>query len=184
LAAQGREYSGEEYVLQKHEKALWIDQETYQENIHDSIINSILSLEDEEITEIFGIRCPTRILSEGERIKDDIIVEDFALTGSYRNGEMALGQVVSCDGKPPRGNIPGDFNQAQIFGETVSRYPDLDVEITGQYVIRAKNTPEQVRSINNRLEDDLEVFGGTEFHVDIYEISPYEKDVGEAMRTL
>lgn len=174
----------EDRIQQTYTKELSINQGDVSEgdsDLHDYILRGLAELDESELEYVFGVRDPSRLLSEGEVIHGNVVVEDFAITGSYNGGEMALGQVVSCNGKEKLASIPRDYIQINNFGEDIKQNPEIDPEITGHYIVRTAYEPEEVRRRNRYFQRDLGFFGSGQVKVDIHRIEPEEKDIGESV---
>jgi hypothetical protein len=151
-------------------------------DLHDYILSGLGSLEQEDFSYIFGVEKPSRIISEGERITGDTVIEDFAITGSYQGGEMAVGQVVSCNSKEAIDSVPKDYIQVNNFGEEIERNPEIDPQITGYYIVRSKYNQHEIQKRNRLFNRDLDLYGRAEIPVEIYRVEPEEKNIEEALK--
>ncbi|MFQ3275420.1 MAG: hypothetical protein ACI9LV_000802 [Candidatus Nanohaloarchaea archaeon] len=180
--------TGESYPLefeQSYRKELEVRQSGLEENdkdLHDYILSGLGNLEQEDFSYIFGVEKPSRIISEGEKIAGDTIVEDFAITGSYQGGEMALGQVVSCDSKEVIDSVPKDYIQINGFGKEIERNPEIDPEITGYYIVRSEYDREEIHKRNRLFNRDLDFYGRSDIPVEIYRVEPDGRDIADALR--
>lgn len=175
-----------DWVRQSYSKELEIERGSIQESdhdIHDYILRGLAELDTAELDYIFGVRDPSRLISEGESIIGNVKVEDFAITGSYNGGEMAIGQVASCNGKKLVGSVPRDYMQVNRFGEAIQDNPEIDPEITGYYLVRSHFTPEEVRNRNSYFDRDVEFFGRGTVEVDILRIEPEERNIEESVES-
>lgn len=157
-------------ISETQEETLWIKE--YEAGIHGSIMNYLKNLDNSTLKNMFDIQNPNRVLSEGYRIQGDITVEDFAVTGSQNKGELAIGQVVSSNGKEKIGSMPKDFIQARSFGDRLKRYPGFELEPKGLYVIRTKYDNSEIEKRTESLQKDIEIFGRSRIPVEIYKIEP------------
>lgn len=174
-----------EEITQSYTKDLQVNRDSLKEtdrDLHDYILSGLGNLEAEDFSYIFGVKKPSRILSEGEIIAGNVVVEDFAITGSYRGGEMAVGQVVSCNSKETIDSIPKDYLQVNGFGEEIERNPEIDPDLTGYYIVRSEYKPEEVRKRNRLFDRDLELYGRADVPVEIYRVEPDKRDIEEALK--
>jgi hypothetical protein len=170
---------------QSYQKNLRVHQSHLEEgdrDLHDYILSGLGSLEQEDFSYIFGVEKPSRIISEGERITGDTVIEDFAITGSYQGGEMAVGQVVSCNSKEAIDSVPKDYIQVNNFGEEIERNPEIDPQITGYYIVRSKYNQHEIQKRNRLFNRDLDLYGRAEIPVEIYRVEPEEKNIEEALK--
>lgn len=151
-------------------------------DVHDFIVRGLAGLEPVDYDYIFNIPHPSEIMAEGEKLNDEIIVEDFAIIGSERGNRMAIGQVVSCRDKGYVGSVPRDQLQINGFGEEIRRHPDMSPEITGYYLVRTPYSQQEIRNRNKYSRRDIGFFGKTEIPVEIQRVEPDERDIEEAMR--
>ncbi|MFT4893119.1 MAG: hypothetical protein ACI8Z7_000917 [Candidatus Nanohaloarchaea archaeon] len=180
--------TGESYPLefeQSYRKELEVRQSGLEEtdrDLHDYILSGLGNLEQEDFSYIFGVEKPSRIISEGEKIAGDTVVEDFAITGSYQGGEMALGQVVSCDSKEVIDSVPKDYIQVNGFGKEIERNPEIDPEITGYYIVRSEYDREEIHKRNRLFNRDLDFYGRSDIPVEIYRVEPDERNIEKSLR--
>lgn len=175
-----------DWVEQVYSKTLRVNSDNIDKgdrDIHDYILRGLANLDTSELDYLFGVRQPSRLLSEGETIHGGITIEDFAITGSYHGGEMAIGQVASCNGKELVGSVPRDYRQVNRFGETIKSNPDIDPDITGYFLVRTVYSPEEVRKRNKYFDRDVGFFGSSDIDVEILRIEPEENTLDEAMRS-
>lgn len=175
-----------DWIEQVYSKNLNINRKLLQDedsDLHDYILRGLAGLDSTDLNYIFGIREPSRLLSEGEEIHGNTTVEDFAVTGSYNGGEMAIGQVVSTNGKELIGSRPKDYRQINRFGDEIEDNPEIDPEITGYYLVRSDYEPEEVRSRNKYFKRDFDFFGAANIPVDIYRVEPEENNIEKALRS-
>ncbi len=165
----------ENLVKEDYDTDFWLRRSDYEGDIHDSLIDAMGHMEEDELEEIFGIRSFNRLLGEGYEMQSNLEVEDWAITGSYNGGEIAVGQTVSCNGKEviPGTKIPRDFHQAIKFGEQVEE--KLGMGVTGFYVVRTCYEPGDVRRQRRRIGEDIDFFGFESVDVEIYELEAEEE---------
>ncbi|MBC5792646.1 MAG: hypothetical protein H8Z69_01265 [Nanohaloarchaea archaeon] len=163
-------------VKQDYDTDFLVRRSDYEGDIHDSLIEAMEYISEDELEEIFGIRNFNRLLGEGYEMEGSLEVEDWAITGSCQGGEIAVGQTVSCDGKEviPGTKIPRDFHQAIKFGERVEE--ELGMNVTGFYVVRTCYEPEEVRRHRERIDENIDFFGFESIDVEIYELESEEKE--------
>jgi hypothetical protein len=170
---------------QSYQKNLRVNQSRLKEgdrDLHDYILSGLGSLEQEDFSYIFGVEKPSRIISEGEIITGDTTIEDFAITGSYQGGEMAVGQVVSCNSKGAIDSVPRDYIQVKNFGEEIERNPEIDPQITGYYIVRSEYNRDEIQKRNRLFNRDLDLYGRANIPVEIYRVEPEEKDIEDALK--
>lgn len=170
---------------QSYQKTLRVNQSHLEEgdrDLHDYILSGLRSLEQEDFSYIFGVEKPSRIISEGEKITGDTVIEDFAITGSYQGGEMAVGQVVSCNSKGTIDSVPRDYIQVNNFGQKIERNPEIDPQITGYYIVRSEYNRDEIQKRNRLFNRDLDLYGSGEIPVEIYRVEPEEKDIEDALK--
>jgi hypothetical protein len=170
---------------QSYQKNLRVNQSRLKEgdrDLHDYILSGLGSLEQEDFSYIFGVEKPSRIISEGEIITGDTVIEDFAITGSYQGGEMAVGQVVSCNSKGAIDSVPRDYIQVKNFGEEIERNPEIDPQITGYYIVRSEYNRDEIQKRNRLFNRDLDLYGRSEIPVEIYRVEPEKKDIEDALK--
>lgn len=172
-------------VESSYQKDLEVNQANVKDtdkDVHDYILSGLANLEPEDFSYIFGVEKPSRILSEGETITGEVEVEDFAITGSYRGGEIAIGQVVSSNSKEKIGSIPKDYIQVNCFGEEIIRNPEISPEITGYYIVKSDFSSEEIHKRNRLFNRDLNLYGRSSIPVEIHRVKPNEKDIEEALK--
>lgn len=149
---------------------LEIYEEDYEGDIHSSLPPAIyrsIEEEQEDYVELFGIEDLNRVLSEGERAGSGWIVEDFAISGSRHDGEIVVGQCVSCRGKEK------SYEERQVESLLYSLknfHPETYERMNGGYVVAVDESMESVREIEERVEQDIEELGMAEIDILVREI--------------
>lgn len=163
--------------IKTYQEEITITESSFAGNIHDSIPESIYKhLESEKhFREMFNIYSPSRVILEGENTASWNNTEDWAITGSYKGGELVIGQSVSCRGKEDVmcSGLPKDYFQLRSFENRISWYSKVYDKISGIYSVTVDKDPESVKALEKRVEKDIEDKGLSEIDVVIYEL---EKD--------
>lgn len=153
-----------------HQLSLEIYEQDYEGDIHSSLPPAIYrSLEDgeERYGEIFGIQDLNRVLSEGDRAGSGWIVEDFAISGSTHDGEIVVGQCVSCRGKE------NSYEEKQVESLLYSLrnfHPETYERLNGGYVVAVDEAMDSVRNIEEKVENEIEEYGVAEVDIIVREI--------------
>ncbi|MFB6175113.1 MAG: hypothetical protein ABEJ87_03985 [Candidatus Nanohalobium sp.] len=129
---------------------LEIYKEDYEGDIHSSLPPAIYrSLEEDqdEYVELFGIEDLNRVLFEGERAGSGCIVEDFAISGSRHDGEIVVGQCVSCRGKEK--SYEEKLVESLLYSPRNFR-PETYERMNGGYVVAVDEAMDGVRGIEGR----------------------------------
>lgn len=157
----------EEYCLSKYERDLSItsthvpeyENQGYTDMIHQAIpvaLGGRILGGDREYSDIFGVRDISRILTEGYEFSNGIITEDFVFTSPEEGGKMALGQVVSSNGKEKLGDKPFDVIQAENFERKIGRDNSIDPDIAGIYTVRTALEPADVEEAEKEVREAME----------------------------
>ncbi|MFB6114966.1 MAG: hypothetical protein ABEK04_01635 [Candidatus Nanohalobium sp.] len=150
--------------------SLEIYEDDYQGDIHSSLPQAIYrSLEEgqQEYVEAFGIEDLNRVLSEGDRAGSGWIVEDFAISGSRHDGEIVVGQCVSCRSKE------NNYEEKQVESLLYSLrnfHTETYERMNGGYVVAVDEPMEDVREIEEKVEDEIEEYGLAEVDIIVREI--------------
>lgn len=149
---------------------LEIYEEDYEGDIHSSLPQAIYrSIEEDrdDYVEAFGIQDLNRVLSEGERAGSGWIVEDFAISGSRYDGQIVVGQCVSCRSKEEA------YEEKQVESLLYSLrnfHPETYDRTNGAYVVAVDEAMDEVRSIEQRVEQDIRQEGVAEIDILVREI--------------
>ncbi len=150
--------------------SLKIYEEDYGGDIHSSLPQAIYrSLEEgqEEYVEAFGIQDLNRVLSEGERAGSGWVVEDFAISGSRKDGEIVVGQCISCRSKE---NNYGEKQVESLLYSLRNFHPETYQRTNGGYVVSVDQSVESVPRIEERVEEEIEEYGVAELDIIVREI--------------
>jgi hypothetical protein len=173
-----------EWIEETYTKQLKVDRrliEYSDRDLHDYILRGLADLDSSELSYIFGIENPAKFLGEGDRLHQHETVEDFAVKDSSPEGEIAIGQVASSNGKKDLYGVSQGYRQINSFGTKIDNTPGIDPEITGYFIVRSKYETEQVKKRNRFLNRDLDMFGTIEIPVDIHRIEPEERNIEESV---
>jgi len=149
---------------------LEIYEEDYEGDIHSSLPQAIYrSIEEdrEEYVEAFGIQDLNRVLSEGERAGSGWIVEDFAISGSRYDGQIVVGQCVSCRSKEEA------YEEKQVESLLYSLrnfHPETYERTNGGYIVAVDEAMDEVRKIEERVENEISENGVAEIDILVREI--------------
>lgn len=150
--------------------SLEIYEDDYRGDIHSSLPQAIYrSIEEgqQEYVEAFGIEDLNRVLSEGERAGSGWIVEDFAISGSRNDGEIVVGQCVSCRGKEK------SYEEKQLESLLYSLrnfHSETYQRLNGGYVVAVDEAMESVREIEQEVEEQIYEEGVAEVDILVREI--------------
>jgi hypothetical protein len=149
---------------------LEIYEEDYRGDIHSSLPPAIYrSIEEgqQQYVEAFGIEDLNRVLSEGERAGSGWIVEDFAISGSRNDGEIVVGQCVSCRGKEK------SYEEKQLESLLYSLrnfHSETYERLNGGYVVAVDEAMESVREIEQDVEEQIYEEGVAEVDILVREV--------------
>lgn len=164
--------------------SLEIYEQDYEGDIHSSLPPAIYrSLEngEEGYGEIFGIQDLNRVLSEGDRAGSGWIVEDFAISGSTHDGEIVVGQCVTCRGKE------NGYEEKQVESLLYSLrnfHPETYERLNGGYVVAVDEPMGSVRSIEQRVEDEINEYGVAEVDILVREIDEEPDLFGDTVSSM
>lgn len=152
------------------ELTLEIYKSDYEGDLHSSLPPAIYrSLEQgrDDYIEVFGIENLNRYLSEGERAGSGWEVEDFAISSSKNDGEIVVGQCVSCRGKEE------SYEEKQVESLLYSLknfHPETYDRMNGGYVVAVDQAMESVPEIEERVEREIDRHGKAEVEIMVREI--------------
>jgi len=161
-----------EYFSTTRRFELEIKEEEYANNIHDTLSTSLYNHinEYEEFKDFFNIRNPTRLIKEDSDTASWNRTEDWAITGSYKSGELIIGQSVSCREKKPVFNIPKELIQIRSFENRLRHNSTVYDRLEGLYTVSVDSSREEVREKEEKLEQELESSGSSELQVIVREL--------------
>jgi len=150
--------------------SLEIYEDDYRGDIHSSLPQAIyrsIKQGQEKYIEAFDIEDLNRVLSEGERAGSGWIVEDFAISGSRYDGEIVVGQCVSCRGKEEA------YEEKQVESLLYSLrnfHPETYERMNGGYVVAVDKPMREVGDIEKEVEDQIREEGVAEIDILVREI--------------
>lgn len=150
--------------------SLEIYEDDYRGDVHSSLPQAIYrSLEEgqQEYVEAFGIEDLNRVLSEGERAGSGWVVEDFAISGSRHDGEIVVGQCVSCRSKE------NNYEEKQVESLLYSLrnfHNETYERMNGGYVVAVDEPVSEVRNTEDRVENEIDEYGWSEVEILVREI--------------
>lgn len=153
-----------------HQLTLEIGEDDYEGDVHSSIpyaIYSSLEEGDEEFLDVFGIEDLNRVLSEGERSGSGWVAEDFAISGSRYDGEIVVGQCISCRYKE---NNYEEKQVESLLHSLRNFYPKTYRRINGGYVVAVDRSVEEVKAIEEEVEEEIRENGKAELNILVREI--------------
>ena len=128
--------------------------------------------------EIFGIQDLNRVLSEGDRAGSGWVVEDFAISGSTHDGEIVVGQCVSCRGKE------NGYEEKQVESLLYSLrnfHPETYERLTGGYVVAVDDSMDRDRRVEEKVESEIDEYGIAEVDILVREIDEEPELFGETV---
>lgn len=159
--------------------SLEIYEDDYRGDIHSSLPQAIYrSIEQgqEEYIEAFDIEDLNRVLSEGEKAGSGWTVEDFAISSSRYDGEIVVGQCVSCRGKEEA------YEEKQVESLLYSLrnfHPETYQRTNGGYVVAVDEPMSNVQDIEEEVEEEIREEGMAEIDILVREIQQEPKFFGE-----
>lgn len=164
--------------------SLEIDESDYRGDIHSSLPPAIYSeLEEgnEEYREVFGLTDLNRYLNEGARAGSGWTVEDFAISSSALDGELIIGQCISAREKE------NGFEHKQVMGlkyTLMNFHPETYERLNGSYVIAVDNSVDEVREVEEKVEEDIYETGSAEIDIQVTEVEEVPPSIDESLQIL
>lgn len=149
-------------------------------SLHEAIPHAImhhLKNQRDEVSDLFDIKDPCRLLTEGYEFDNGVVAEDFAISGSYEGGEMVIGQVVSSNNKDTFDGKPRDFIQAEYFEKQLSLDKSISPTINNVYSIRTTIPRSEVREREDFIESYLREEGYYELELVVHQLDTEEEIV-------
>lgn len=149
-------------------------------SLHEAIPHTImrhLESGNDEVSDLFDIKDPCRLLTEGYRFENGVVAEDFAISGSYEGGEMVIGQVVSSNHKETFAGKPRDFIQAEYFEKQLSLDKSISPTINNVYSVRTTIPRSEVERKEDFIETYLREEGSYELDLVVHQLDTEDEIV-------
>ncbi|MFB6159105.1 MAG: hypothetical protein ABEJ95_05640 [Candidatus Nanohalobium sp.] len=155
-----------------------ITPETYRGDVHGSVAPALKELitDSAEARDFFGIRQPNRVITEGADTENWNNTEDWAITGSYSNGEIIMGQTVSCNGKETLyDNQPREIAQIRAFESRLYTNSTIYDRIENFFTVNIKYKREDVRELEKQVKESIGKGKTVELNAEIRKLDKKEE---------